>query len=93
LPNCEQYYVDVDGEDVDSVQVQTDASPEDGHESRFLSFLQLPHIQLSKCAMEMEIDYDKSLFLTEEDHVKKLEDLAAKREETAEERKRYYLDK
>jgi len=43
--------------------------------------------------MESNIDYHKSLLLTEEDHVKKLQDLAAKREQAVEERERRHLEK
>lgn len=46
LSTYEQYYVDVDGEDAHSAQAQIATPLEDGEESGFLSFLQLPRIQL-----------------------------------------------
>jgi len=39
---------------------------------------------MSKCTLEPRINYHRSLLLTEVDHVKKLEALAAKEEATAE---------
>jgi len=76
--------------------VETADLEQDVEDNRFSRFLELSHIQLpsmSKCALEPRINYHKSLLLNEENHVKKLEDLAAKREEAAAEKGKWCLEK
>lgn len=120
LPNCTQYYVDVDGtneqaceqadfdsSDEDGERVQrrehttsdqvrvknATTETEEGHTSvqdeggdghtAFSNFLQLPRVEIppiSKVVVEPQIDYHKSILLTAKDHVRELEDVAAKKE-------------
>jgi len=107
-PSCEQYYVQVDGdEEQDCGQANGSATSSDeegevGHmqeerrRKEFLELLELPRIQLppiSRTKMEPRIDYHKSILLTQEQHLMDLEDLATKREEAAQEQRRRKLEK
>lgn len=108
LPNCQQYYVDIDGgkeQDLeeDNSSGEDDAAEDDAEEERssdvqqsFTALLALPTIQLppkSKRVSEPRVDYSNSIILTEEQHVQQLEEVAARKEEAAKEKKRRLSEK
>jgi len=71
------------------------SSSQELHRS-FSELLELPRLQISsmpKAVSEPQIDYQKSILLTQEQHMKELEDLATKREAVAAERERWQLQK
>jgi len=99
LPQCQQYYVQVEGDEthvpnaagsqneaVVGQHMEGSTTSEEPHCAPFTKLLQLPRIAVPatrKCRMDPRIDYHRSLLLTDEEHFKQLEELAEKREEAA----------
>jgi len=100
LPQCNQYFVNVEGEE----GIETDNSSSDnenengkGKEKMTDNFTELPKVPLPKVrrttkAGEPYIDYSKSIWMTQGDYLKSLEQIAMKKELAAQGREEKRLE-
>jgi len=109
LPHCQHYYINLNEEEEEVVygeglqqevtsneHGQGEEEDDDGVDLSFTTLLQRPRIKMpnmSKAAMETQVDYHKSIILMNEQYMQELEVIATKREEAMHERKRRQLER